>query len=172
MVEFIRIDTRQLDVLMGNFKNLSPNMQKSCREGMREWGNILVRDLKDSAKINGKLKDFTGDLQGKGIRWEQSRTGNIGKLLMPQYALDVDSMEDHWVNVKSSRGVLLKWALQARSEKIQRRARLVAEGRLDRFGVFVHQHPFIQSGLNKSIPKLNVIISRQVNTAIKNTIRK
>ncbi len=161
----------QLEKVTRNIGQLDASSRKGISRGIREWGNIAVRDLKDASK-QASIDTFKGNLRGNGIRWEQAENSVVGRLMIPAYGIELDSMKPHWVNVTKQRTTLLAWANQARSSSIRRRAALLGAGRLDRFSVYVHPHPFIDTGLKRANQKLNPIISKQVNTAIKNTMKK
>ena len=114
------------------------------------------------AAINAGIRPHTGTLFSHGIRWEQRPRGRIGKLFIRLYGVQLDSMDTHWVSVKKSRSRLLSWARQARRSSIRRRARLVDEGKINSFGIFVRPKPFIRRGYMVARPKLTAIMKREL----------
>lgn len=161
----------QLERVTKNLGQLDASSRKGISQGIREWGNIAVRDLKDSAR-QAKIDDFTGGLQGNGIRWEQAENGVVGRLMIPSYGVMLDSMNPHWVSVTRQRTRLLAWANQANNSRVRHNAALVSAGKRDHFNVFVKPHPFIQTGLRRANPKLNPLIKNQLNKVIKQTMKK
>lgn len=134
-------------------------LPKMTRLGMRRWGNILVRDIKTSAR-QAFIMDSTGKLQGNGIRWVQGKNSNVGHLVIPQYGVFLDSMRPHWVSVKRSRQRLLAWSKRALIPNIRTRARMVEKGTMRSFGIFVKPHPFIRRGLNRALSKVRPVFKR------------
>ncbi len=129
------------------------------RKGMMRWGRILVRDMKLSARKAG-IKRFSGTLQELGIRWEQRKKGDTGYLFMRLYAVYLDSMAPHYVNITRRRTRLLAWAKIARSLNIRRKARLVEKRELKSFAIYVKPHPFIAQGYRRARPKLRPVLKR------------
>jgi len=149
-------DLKKASVSLNRIKKKLPTM---TRLGMRRWGNILVRDMKLSAR-RAKIRDFQGILQGPGIRWEQGIRSDVGFLLMRLYAIFLDSMSPKYVSVKRTRTVLLRWAKLARSPAIRRKARMVEKRELKSFAVYVKPHPFIANGYGRARPKLRSVLKR------------
>ena len=129
------------------------------RLGMMRWGKILVRDMKLSARRSG-IKQFTGTLQGLGIRWEQGVRSDIGYLFMRLYAIYLDSMAPHYVNITRRRSRLLMWAKLARKSTIRRKARMIEKRELKSFAIYVKPHPFIAQGYRRARPKLRPVMKR------------
>ncbi len=123
--------------------NLSPEVSK----GVQEWGNILVKDLRNSAMRAG-ITNFSGALlKGRGIRWEMRPKGYVGYLYMYQYGTYLDRMRNHYVTVKRTRKNLREWY----SQKVS------ALGPNEEPTIFVRKHPFINEGFRIARPKLNRI---------------
>jgi len=141
---------------LGRVKKRLPQM---IRKGMRRWGKILTRDMKLSAR-KARIKDYSGTLQGPGIRWEQSVHGDTGYLFMRLYAVFLDSMAPHYVNITRRRTRLLMWARRSRSSTIRRKARLVGSRKLKSFAIYVKPHPFIAQGYARARPKLRPVMKR------------
>ena len=135
------------------------------RLGMMRWGKILVRDMKLSARRSG-IKQFTGTLQGLGIRWEQGVRSDIGYLFMRLYAIYLDSMAPHYVNITRRRSRLLAWAKLARGSTIRRKASRVEKRELKNFSIYVKPHPFIARGYGRARPKLRPVLKRLVARGI------
>ena len=129
------------------------------RKGMMRWGKILERDMKLSARKAG-IKRFSGTLQELGIRWEQRKKGDTGYLFMRLYAVYLDSMAPHYVNITRRRTRLLAWAKIARSPNIRRKARMVEKRELKSFAIYVKPHPFIAQGYRRARPKLRPVLKR------------
>jgi hypothetical protein len=81
---------------------------------------------------------------------------------MRKYGVQLDSMEPHWVSIKKSRTVLVRWAKQAQQPNIKRMGNLIEKGVVKQYGVYVKPHPFINKGLNVAIPKLHSYIKENV----------
>ena len=81
--------------------------------------------------------------------------------------LALDRMSPHWVSVKRSRSILLRWAQQAVIPNIRDRANKVAANKMVKFSIYVKPHPFISQGFRRARPKLRPILkvaaSRGVN---------
>ncbi len=162
MVKVIIIRTQgDLINAVTTLNRIKKRLPKMTRLGMRRWGKILARDMKLSARRAG-IKDFTGKLQGLGIRWEQSVRGDTGYLFMRLYAIYLDSMAPHYVSITRRRTRLLAWARRARSSTINRKARMLGRGELKRFAIYVKPHPFIAQGYGRARPKLRPVLKRLV----------
>lgn len=135
------------------------------RKAMMRWGKILVRDMKLSARKVG-LKRFSGTLQGPGIRWEQGKRSDTGYLFMRLYAIYLDSMRPHYVNVTRRRTRLLAWAKIARGSTIRRKARMVEKRELKSFAIYVKPHPFIAQGYRRARPKLRPLLKMMASRAV------
>ncbi len=159
MVKVIIIKTTgDLSTAVTTLNRIKKKLPKMTRLGMRRWGNILVRDMKLS--LRRVSVGFRGVSEGKGIRWEQGKRSDTGYLFMRQEYLALDHMRPHWVSVKRSRTILLRWAKQAIIPNIKRRARMVEKGTLKSFGVYVKPHPFIANGYGRARPKLRPVLKR------------
>jgi len=135
-------------------------------EAMMEWGTTLERDMKTAARQAG-IQNFTGTLMhGKGIEWRQRPKGYIGRLFMRKYGIYLDSMRNHWVNMKRSRRVLLKWAQQADDPKLRSAARKISAGKARKYAFGVRKHPFIRMGFERARPKLAPIIKTKAKQAM------
>ncbi len=145
---------------------IKKKLPEMTRKGMMRWGRILVRDMKLSAR-KARIGRFTGTLQSLGIRWEQGVRSDTGYLFMRLYAIYLDNMRPHWVSVKRSRTILLRWAKHSIIPNIRSRARNVEKGKLKSFGIYVKPHPFIARGYKRARPKLRPVLktlaSRGVN---------
>jgi len=135
------------------------------RKGMMRWGKILAKDMKLSARRSG-IKQFTGTLQGLGIRWEQGVRSDTGYLFMRLYAVYLDSMAPHYVNVTRRRTRLLAWAKIAGSPNIRRKARMVDKRELKSFAIYVKPHPFIAQGYRSARPKLRPVLKRLASMGV------
>lgn len=130
------------------------------REAMRKWGNILVRDMKQSARDAGIQSD-TGVLLGYGTRWEQAPQGNTGVLMMPEYGAQLDGMSPHWVSVSQRRQRLLAWAARHNFTA----AHQIYAGERRKFSIFVRPHPFILNGWRRARRKLPVLLRQAAKQA-------
>lgn len=155
-------DFVRADKILEGIKIRLPAM---TRQGMIKWGNILAKDMKSSAR-QAYIQDFSGILQGSGIRWVQGKRTFVGYLFMRRYGIFLDSMRPHWVSVRSSRTRLLAWSKQARIPNIRTRARMVENKKLKSFGVYVRPHPFIKRGFNRAFPKLKGIMANAVSRGV------
>jgi len=142
------------------------NIPKNTKDVMCKWGNILVRDTKNSALDSG-IKAFSGTLYGNGIRWEQGKRSNVGYMFIRKYGIYLDSMKDHFVSVNRNRTRLLAWAKQSRSSAIRTKANKIEKGKLKSFSIFVKKHPFISKGYNRARPKLLPLVKRSIKNTIK-----
>ena len=129
------------------------------------WGRILVRDMKLSAR-KAKIKPFTGTLQGLGIRWEQGVKSDTGYLFMRLYAIYLDSMAPHYVNITRRRTRMLAWAKTATKSTIRRKARMVEKRKLKSFAIYVRPHPFIAQGYRRARPKLRPVLKRLASRGV------
>ena len=147
---------------LNRIKRTLPEM---TRIGMRRWGKILTKDMKLSAR-NARIKSFSGTLQGLGIRWEQGVRSDTGYLFMRLYAIYLDSMAPHYVNVTRRRTRLLAWAKIARSPNIRKKARMIEKRELKNFAIYVKPHPFIAQGYRRARPKLRPVLKRLVSRGV------
>ncbi len=160
MVKVIIIKTSgDLFNAVTSLNRIKKRLPKMVRKGMMRWGKILVRDMKLSAR-RARIKMFTGTLQTLGIRWEQRVRGDTGYLFMRLYAVYLDSMAPHYVNVTRRRTRLLAWAKLARKSTIRRKANLVETRKLKSFAIYVRPHPFIANGYRRARPKLRPVLKR------------
>jgi hypothetical protein len=143
-------------VTLNRIKKRLPEM---TRLGMMRWGNILVRDMKMAA-FQAKIKNFSGTLQSTGIRWEQGVRSDTGYLFMRLYAIYLDSMAPHYVNITRRRTRLLAWGKVSKLSTIRRKSRMVEKGELKSFAIFVRPHPFIAQGYGRARPKLRPVLAR------------
>lgn len=148
-------DIKKLDGYLNRIKRI-PDL---TREALYDWGKILERDMKSSAKI-AHIRKFTGGLYSKGIEWRQRPRGNIGRLFIRKYGLYLDSMKPHWVNITRRRTRLLLWGQQADSDLIRNASILIASGRLRKKAIFVRPHPFIRRGWQMARPKLRLMLNQ------------
>jgi hypothetical protein len=150
---------------LGRLKTSIPVMP---RRAMRRWGNVCEKHLKRSARQAG-ISSFRGEagLFGRGIEYRQAENSDYGQLFMRIHGVYLDSMEDHWVSLKRSRGVLMAWARSARSPEIRHKAGLVDAGLRGHKGIYVHRHPFIAAGMTSARSKLRPVIRREAQRTIK-----
>ena len=166
MVRVIIINTTgDLFNAVKTLNRIKKKLPEMTRKAMMRWGRILVRDMKLSAR-KAKIKKSTGTLQGLGIRWDQSVRSNEGVLFMRLYAIYLDSMAPHYVNVTRRRTRLLMWAKRATKLHIRRKARLVEKRELKSFAIYVKPHPFIAKGYRRARPKLRPVLKRLVARGI------
>jgi hypothetical protein len=149
-------------ITLNRIKKQLPEM---TRLAMMKWGNILARDMKNSA-IQARIQKFSGTLQTTGIRWEQGTRSDTGYLFMRLYAVYLDSMKPHYVNVTRRRTRLLAWAKMSHNSTIRRKSRMIERGELKNFAIFVKPHPFIAQGYSRARPKLLPIIKREAARGI------
>jgi len=171
MVNVITIRTSG-DLVKGvaALKRMRTKIPQMTREGMQKWGEMLVGAMKNSARTTGRIKNFTGTLQGKGIRWEQGKRSNTGRLFIRKYGVQLDDFPDQHVAIKRSRPRLLRWALRANSQRIRSGAEMVArgekyksgkkKGQLKKYAIFVRKHPFIRAGYKRARPKLGPMLKK------------
>jgi len=144
------------------FENVAEDMPGLTREAMRDWGEILERELVASAKRAG-IKSYTGTLFNTGIEWRQRPKGNVGKLFMRQYGIWLDQMSPHWVTIKDTRSTLLNWARRASSNTIRLKAARIIGGTTDNESLYVKPHPFIKQGLRRAQPKLDALLKNNID---------
>ncbi len=144
---------------VATLNRIKKRLPMMIRKGMMRWGKILERDMKLSARRAG-IKRFSGTLQDLGIRWEQGVRSDTGYLFMRLYAIYLDSMAPHYVNVTRRRTRLLAWAKIARSPNIRRKARMIEKRELKSFAIYVKPHPFIAQGYRRARPKLRPVMKR------------
>ena len=159
MVIVIRVNKRDVDRVRKRLKREEMKVQQVIKSE-REWGQVLVRDIKSSAKLAG-IQSFTGRLQGRGVRWEQK--GSTGELLIDRDRVYLDSMKPHFVNIQKSRGALVQWGKQAINPEVRRVSKAIESGRVKKYGIQVKPHPFIRDGFNRAIPKLDMIIRKNIH---------
>jgi len=147
---------------------MKKNLPKMTKEGMRRWGRILERDMRQSAR-DANIRDLTGILQSTGIRYEQGVRSNVGYLFIRLYGVYLDSMRPHFVNVHRRRTRLLLWAKLSGSSSIRRKAIMVEQRKLNKFSIYVRPHPFIAQGYRKARPKLKPVLKRVAQRAINNS---
>ncbi len=163
MVYVIKIKNLQdLDRTITSFKGIHRKLPEMTSTAMFNWGNELVRDIKQSA-YNSHITPFTGRLYSNGIRWEQRPKGKIGRLFMVRYGVALDSMPNHWVNMTPNRTRLLLWGGQAHDSLINNAARNIQSGLIKKHAIFVRKHPFIRQGFNVARPKLRIYIRNELN---------
>jgi len=155
-------DLHTLSVSLNRIRRKVPTM---TRKEMRRWGNILERDMKNSARLSG-IRRAKGELSTTGIDWRQGPRSDHGELFMRIYGIYLDLMGSHWVSVTRRRTRLLAWAKQARSSKIREKATSVEKGELKSFGIYVHKHPFIQVGYRRARPKLRSLLKRAASKGV------
>ncbi|KKL07122.1 hypothetical protein LCGC14_2589180 [marine sediment metagenome] len=160
MVKIIIIKTSgDLFSAVTTLNRIKRRLPMMVRKGMMRWGKILARDMKLSARKAG-IKKFSGTLQGLGIRWEQGVRSDTGYLFMRLYAVYLDSMAPHYVNITRRRSRLLIWAKKAKSLNTRRKARMVEKRELKSFAIYVKPHPFIAQGYRRARPKLRPVLKR------------
>ena len=159
MVKVIIIKTSgDLVKTIATLNRIKKRLPKMVRKGMMRWGKILVRDMKLS--LRRVSMEFTGMSERRGIRWEQGKRSNVGYLFMRREYLALDHMRPHWVSVKRTRTILLRWARQAIIPNIRSRARKVETRKLKSFAIYVKPHPFIAQGFRRARPKLRPVLKR------------
>jgi hypothetical protein len=166
MVIAITINERGLRSAVQSLNRIR-NIPNVVPKAQLEWGQVLERDMKNSARDAG-LSNFSGTLiSGRGIRYEQAQNGRIGRLFIRLYGIWQDSMKPHFVTLKRSRKVLLSWAQQSRSQAIRLMAEDIASGRRRQGAIYVKPHPWIKAGYRRARPKLRTILIRHVRDALK-----
>ena len=169
MPYIIRINTLgELKVKVKKLDKLAAKLPEMTREGMRRWGKILEKDMKASAKDEAHITPSggTNSLFTNGIRYEQAKRGNIGKLFIRQYGIYLDSMRPHYVNIQRSRPNFVKWGKRARDPDIRAGAYKVEQGLERAYGIYVQPHPFIRSGYRRARPKLTKILQQQTQRSL------
>jgi hypothetical protein len=169
MVVLIKINTMgDIQTAVKSLERIKHQVPEMIRSSMLQFGKILEKDMKVSARRAG-IKQFTGELQGLGIRWEQRKKGNVGALFIRVYGIYLDSMNPHYVNVTRRRTRLLLWAKAgARSSTIIEKAWMVDKGIIKKFSIYVKPHPYIRQGWATARPKLNPILRREISRGMKN----
>ena len=168
MPDIIRIDTKgDFKMAAKSLEKLSTRLPQMEREGMRRWGKILEKDMKASAK-EAKITPSSGNnsLFTNGIRYEQAKQGNIGRLFIRQYGIYLDSMKGHYVNIQRSRPNFVRWGKRARDANIRSGAYKVEQGMESRYGLYVQAHPFIRTGYKRARPKLTKILKQQTQRGL------
>ena len=157
----IRVDMNSITHTMKIFNRIQKKLPELSKRGLFVWGKILEKDMKNSAKLAG-IKPFTGTLYNKGIEWRQAERGNVGKLFIRQYGIQLDSMKPHFVNITRRRTRLLAWALQSRSTTLRKGAAKVQAGKIRKVSLGVRPHPFIRRGWRRARPKLTTVLKIQI----------
>lgn len=157
----IRVDINSVIHTIKTFNKVRVKLPKLSKRGLFIWGKILEKDMKNSAKLAG-IKPFTGKLYTKGIEWRQAERGNIGRLFIRQYGIQLDSMKPHFVNITRRRTRLLAWALQSQSAALRRGAAKVQAGKIRKISLGVRPHPFIRRGWRRARPKLKTVLKIQI----------
>jgi hypothetical protein len=123
---------------------------RMSRRAMNAFGNKLVEEIRISKNI-AEIKDNTNKLRNS-IRWHNpnKEKSNYGKVVMIYYGIMLDRMTEHDLWITRNFPKRLSWAKKARSGIIQRLARDVDKGRLDKFKIRVRKHPFIKAGYRKA----------------------
>jgi len=166
MVKVIVIKTSgDLFYAVATLNRIKKRLPQMIRKGMMRWGKILARDMKLSAR-KANIKEFTGTMQTLGIRWEQRVRSDTGYLFMRLYAVYLDSMAPHYVNITRRRTRLLAWAKLARRSTIRRKANLVERRKLKSFAIYVRPHPFIAQGYRRARPKLRPVLKRLASRGV------
>ena len=170
MVKTIKIRTAaDFKKAIGTLNEIERKLLFQIRESMREWGETkLEPDMKESA-VRAGISSHTGELLDTGIDYRQGPKSDTGFLFIRDYGVKLDEMRPHYVSVTRRRTRFFSWAKQARKGHIRRKARLLEEGKIKSFGVFVKPHPFIEMGHEKARPKLNQILRRRTKIAVGGT---
>jgi len=161
-------DVLTIRVLDKNFTTLLKRIRTlpaMASNAMMEWGKGLENSLKESAR-QADIKPFTGSLYNKGIEWRQAPKGTTGRLFMRMHGVFLNSMKTHWVSIKPSRTTLVAWGQQAQKAGIMRGATLVAKGKINRYSIQVHKHPFIDLGFKRQRAKLRPTLQRFTRIAL------
>jgi hypothetical protein len=167
-VKVIRIKTqRDIEKGIKTLNNIRRLSQKLSRTLLRKYGERLEYELRESAFKSG-ITPF--ESRNLNIRWEQSPNANSGALYMSNHLVALDGFKRniHFVNVKRSRPTLLRWALVKGNPSIQRRAKLVFAGRLDKFAIGVRRRPFIKAGWQRTRRALPRMIKSEQQKLMKN----
>lgn len=158
--------TKDINTAIVTLKRINTRLPNMTREGMRQWGKVLVSHLKRSAGRAG-IRSSTGTLFNKGIRWEQGKKSDKGYLFMRVYGIYLDSMAPHWVSVHRGRMRLLRWARIARNDRIRDMAQDISAGTRKKFKLKVKPHPFIKSGYKNAKSELGRMFKRAVKRGIR-----
>ena len=166
MVKIIHVRTSgDLTRVVRSISRIQTRLPQMTRNGIRRWGKVLERDMKNAAMDAG-IKRSTGTLFDKGIECRQGKKSDHGHLFMRIYGIYLSEMKPHFVSVHRRRRRILRWARIARSSIIKRQARMIDSGEKKSFSVYVKPHPFISQGYRRSIPKLNLILKSNTRRAI------
>jgi hypothetical protein len=161
----VTVKNRRMVKTVAALKGLG-NLPAMTSDGMMDWGKTLERDMKSAAR-QAKIEDFTGTLlKGRGIKWRQEPKGYTGNLFMRSYAIKLDSMKAHWVNIRRSRSAFLRWARQARDPRIRTAAQRINDGTENKHAIQVRKHPFIRMGFERARPKLALILREKAKLAM------
>ncbi|MHA1829887.1 MAG: hypothetical protein ACTSX6_14700 [Candidatus Heimdallarchaeaceae archaeon] len=147
----VKVNIRNLQVINKVNRYLLALKDREAR-AVRQWGHILVKDLRSSAMMAGITPFKRHLLYGRGIRWEMSQRGYVGYLSMYQYGVFLDKMRPHYVKVKRTRKTIREWY----SRKI-RKLRPYSEPI-----IYVRPHPFINRGFRIARPKLTRLARQEV----------
>jgi len=148
---------------------LVDNILKAANAGTNKWLQLAVRDIRTAVTTAG-IQDFTGNLSGPGIKYVKGTKGDIGEVVIPSYGVKLDSMKNHWTNIKTSRSKFLRWGLQAQKNSVRMGARKVEMGIEPAYGVYVKKKPFIINGVTNALPKLKPLLVEEINRAISASI--
>jgi len=127
---------------------------------MQEWGQVLERDMKSSAREAG-IKYWGGSskpLFKTGIQWRQRPKSKIGRLFMAAHVLNIDGngqRKKTVVSLKPGRSIT-RWVEDP--SKLGRKVRTTRPYNT----ITVRTHPFIKNGYKRSRPKLNLIIRKHL----------
>lgn len=160
----IKFDWQEFRRFQGALKKVK-GLPIYISRAMMVWGQLLRRTTYEAAVQAGILPS-TGRFYNQGIRYEQAPRGLVGRLLIQQNYVFLDSMRPHTVSVTRRRTLLLRWALNARAYSIQKKANEVAIGTRKNFGIFVKPHPFILQGYAIALPQLQPIIRSYLQMAL------
>lgn len=147
-------------------RDWTQRVKDKYKAAMNDWGKVLERDVKDSARKAG-IEPFTGRLYGQGIRYIGARTRDFGQLVADQHVVYVDSMRPHTVPITKN-SVMLRWALRAKSDAVRRRALRVLRSRNPSAVefVYVRPHPFISEGMKVARKKLPALLRRAASKKV------
>lgn len=149
----------------GILDNIGKKMLKNIREGMIEWGRTkLVPDMRESV-VRADIRSKTGRLMGS-IKWKQAKDSNVGFLNIVNYGVALDRMKPHFVNINRRRSRFLAWARVANSPRIRLNAKRIDAGEINKFGIKVRKHPFINHGIERAKPKLNMVLRRKTRISL------
>ena len=126
---------------------------------MQEWGKILERDMKESARQAG-LHPWGGSglpsLFNNGIQWRQKPRGRIGRLFVVLHGVLIDgggTIQKHVVALKPGR-TITKWAKDVLGKQPRTTKPFDT--------LVVRSHPFIKNGYVRARPKLNLILKKHL----------